>query len=124
LSFRFSPFSFACLLFGLIQKVEAKERENGLMDLLGIKSTTQQKMKERRERNIAAVRDAAAVSFDIVDTIRQRVDRGRRKSKKKKSTAGDVVPHPSISILFLFFLFPPFFLSLFILPLFYWVFLE
>lgn len=46
---------------------------------------------------------------------RERVDRGRRKSKKKKSTAGDVVPHPSISILFPFFL-PPVssFLSIFV----------
>ena len=76
----------------------------------------EKKEKKERERDIAAVRDAAAVPFD---TIRQRVDRGRRKSKKKKSTAGDVVPHPSISILFFFFLFPLFFLSLFILPFFY-----
>ena len=80
------------------------------------KKMKEKKEKKERERDIAAVRDAAAVPFD---TIRQRVDRGRRKSKKKKSTAGDVVPHPSISILFFFFLFPLFFLSLFILPFFY-----
>ncbi len=94
------------------------------MDLLGIKTNNTKKWKgegKDGERNIGAVRDAAAVPLDTVDTIRQRVDRGRRKSKKKKSTAGDVVPHPSISILFLFFCFLlSFYLCLFFLSFIGW----
>jgi hypothetical protein len=83
--------------------VEAKEGGNGLMDLLGIKSTTK-KWKRKKDRHCG--RSYRCSGSSLRHNSSQRVDRGRRKSKKKKkSTTCNVIPHPSISILYFFTLF-------------------
>ena len=108
LVFPLFSFWFCSLRFVYIQKEVAKEGENGLMDLLRIKSTTKNEKREKKKTDIAAVViDAVAVLFD---TILARgsigVDGNQKAKKKKKSTACDVVSHPSISILYFF---PPLF---------------
>lgn len=84
-----------------------RERENGLMDLLGIKPTTPPKNgRDRRDRDIASVGDAAAVPFARESIV---LDGNQRRKNPLLVTSF----HPSISLNSIF---PS--LSLFILPLF------
>ena len=82
LVFPLFSFWFCSLRFVYIQKEVAKEGENGLMDLLRIKSTTKNEKREKKDRHCG--RSYRCSGSSLRHNSSQRVDRSRRKSKSKK----------------------------------------